>query len=204
MPSRGRPRSFDRAAALQRAMMVFWAKGYEGASLPELTRAMGIHSPSLYAAFGSKEALYREAVELYGATEGNEIWDPIPEAPTAREAVERFLRCSAEGFTRRNKPAGCFIALGGLYPADGGSGAARELRRRRTANIAALAERLERAVRDRELAEGTDCRAVARFYITVQQGMSIQARDGASREALLSIADCAMVAWDGLTARPRS
>src|ERR671919_2398814 len=107
MAERGRPRSFERDTALRRAMEVFWAKGFDGASMADLTGAMGINSPSLYAAFGSKEDLFREAVALYGATEGTEIWSGLQEAPTARAAVERFLRVSAESFTRPGKPRGC-------------------------------------------------------------------------------------------------
>jgi AcrR family transcriptional regulator len=199
MAERGRPRSFDRAAALRRAMEVFWAKGYDGASLSDLTAAMGINSPSLYAAFGSKEALFREAVALYSVTEGTEIWTALPHAPTAREAIERFLRATAEAFTKGGKPRGCLIVLGALHPTDANANVCQELRRHRAENVAALRDRLERAVREGELPEGVDCQAVATFYATVQQGMSIQARDGAARETLLAVADCAMAAWDGLT-----
>lgn len=189
--------------------MVFWAKGYDGASLPELTEAMGIHSPSLYAAFGSKEALFREALELYGETEGSGIWDVIPEAPSARDAVEQFLRASAEAFTRRNRPNGCMIALGELHSIDANDVVRRDLRRRRAQGVEILRRRLERAARAGELPRGRDgkaaidCLAVARFYATVQHGMSIQARDGASREALLAIAECAMAAWESLGRRQR-
>ncbi|RVH12130.1 TetR/AcrR family transcriptional regulator, partial [Sinorhizobium meliloti] len=91
MSDKGRPRSFDRADALMRAMKVFWEKGYEGASLTALTAAMGINAPSLYAAFGCKEALYLEAMELYAQTVGTEIWAALETAPTAREAVSQFL-----------------------------------------------------------------------------------------------------------------
>src|SRR5918996_4164529 len=125
MAERGRPRSFDRAAALRRAMEVFWAKGYDGASLSDLTAAMGINSPSLYAAFGSKEGLFREAVALYGATEGTEIWEALPQAPTAREAIERFLRASALSFTRPDRPAGCLVVPGGQRRSPAGSARAR-------------------------------------------------------------------------------
>jgi AcrR family transcriptional regulator len=201
MAERGRPRNFERAAALRRAMEVFWAKGYDGASLAELTAAMGINSPSLYAAFGSKEALFREAVALYGATEGTEIWTALPDEPTAREAIERFLCASAESFTRPDRPAGCLIVLGALLVNDGNANVCRELRESRAQNVAALRDRLERAVREGELPEGLDPQAVATFYATVQQGMSIQARDGASRETLLTVAACAMAAWDGLISR---
>lgn len=198
MSERGRPRSFDRAAALRRAMEVFWAKGYDGASLSELTAAMGINSPSLYAAFGSKERLFREAVALYGETEGTEIWTAIPEARTAREAFERFLNASAEAFTRPDKPAGCLIVLGAINANDTNTNVCEELRDQRAGNVATLHDRLKRAVREGEVPESMDCLAVARFYATVQQGMSIQARDGASRETLRSVAACAMAGWDAL------
>jgi AcrR family transcriptional regulator len=199
MAERGRPRSFERTAALRRAMEVFWAKGYDGASLSDLTAAMAINAPSLYAAFGSKEALFREAVALYGATEGVEIWTAVPEAPTASEAIERFLRASALSFTRADQPNGCLIVLGALLANGGNTNVCRDLRQQRAGNVAALRDRLERAIAEGELAKDFDCEAAATFYATVQQGMSIQARDGASRATLLAIAACAMVAWDGLT-----
>jgi AcrR family transcriptional regulator len=203
MSDRGRPRSFDRAAALRRAMKVFWAKGYDGTSLSDLTTAMDINSPSLYAAFGSKEALFHEAVELYGATEGTEIWTALPDAPTAREAIESFLRTSAKVLTRPGKPKGCLIALGELHSQVANASVCRDLRRRRSKNVAALRERLERAGSEGELPAALDCQAVATFYATVQHGMSIQARDGATRKTLLDIAGCAMAAWDGLISQPK-
>ncbi|ARQ02870.1 TetR family transcriptional regulator [Pseudorhodoplanes sinuspersici] len=197
--ARGRPRGFDRDAALRRAMEVFWAKGYDGAALSDLTAAMGINPPSLYAAFGSKEALFREAVDLYGTIEGNEIWAAIDEAPTARDAVRRFLEATANVFTRPGRPPGCLVVLGALHPNDSNENVCRVLKEKRADNIATLRNRLKRAVRDGELPKGVDTLAIATFYVTVQQGMSIQARDGASRETLRAVADSAMAAWDGLT-----
>ena len=182
-------------------MEVFWAKGYDGASLADLTAAMGINPPSLYAAFGSKEALFREAAKLYGSIEGTEIWSAIEEAPTAREAMERFLRATAISFTRPGKPPGCLIVLGALHPNDANETVCQELREQRAENVAALRARLKRAVKEGELPKGVDCQAVATFYATVQQGMSIQARDGASCRTLQAVADCAMAAWDDLTAK---
>lgn len=199
MADRGRPRSFDRATALRRAMEVFWAKGYDGASLADLTAAMGIRSPSLYAAFGSKEQLFSEAVALYDGTQGTGIWDALDQAP-ARAAFARFLHATADAFTREGDPPGCLIVLGALNSNEGNDGACRDLRRRRTGNVSTLRDRLERAIREGELPPTVDCAAVAAFYATVQQGMSIQARDGAARETLHAVADCAMAAWDGLTA----
>ena len=104
MAERGRPRSFDREAALARAMEVFWERGYQAAAMTDLTDAMGINSPSLYAAFGSKEALYREAVAYFAATESDDILAPLQNAPTARAALEGYLMASAATFTR---PASC-------------------------------------------------------------------------------------------------
>jgi AcrR family transcriptional regulator len=203
MVERGRPRSFDRAAALRRAMEVFWAKGYDGTSMSDLTAAMGVNSPSIYAAFGCKEELFREAAELYGATEGGRIWEYMTTAPTARAAIEGMLRASAEDFTRSGKPRGCLIALGALHADKENEAVCRELRRQRAQNIELLRRRLERGIAEGELPAGLDKRAIATFYATVQHGMSIQARDGASRASLLAVADCAMAAWDALVSGSR-
>lgn len=202
MKERGRPRTFDRDAALARAMEVFWAKGYEGASMADLTEAMGIASPSLYAAFGSKEALFREALALYGATEGGEIWDAVRNAPTAYEAIEGFLMQTARVFTRRGKPPGCLVVLSALHPTDSSENVRRELIRARAQNIDDLAVRLTQGIAAGEIAPEVDVKSVAAYYVTVQQGMSIQARDGATRRQLEAIARAALAAWEPLT-RPQ-
>ena len=203
MTERGRPRSFDRAAALRRAMEVFWAQGYNGTSMSDLIAAMDINSPSIYAAFGCKEELFREAVALYRATEGGRIWGAMTTAPSARTAIETMLRVSAEEFTRPSKPRGCLIVLGAFHADDGNETVHRELQVHRAENMTMLLRRLKRGVAEGELSKGPNWRAIATFYITVQQGMSIQARDGASRKALLTVADCAMAAWDGLVSYRR-
>lgn len=203
MTERGRPRSFDRAVALRRAMEVFWAQGYDGTSMSDLIAAMNVNSPSIYAAFGSKEALFREAVALYRATEGGRIWSAMTTAPSARAAIKSVLRASAEEFTRPGKPHGCLVVLGALHADDENEAVHQELQALRAENTKMLLQRLKRGVAEGELPEGPNWRAVAAFYITVQQGMSIQARDGASRKALLAIADCAMAAWDSLVASRR-
>ena len=136
---RGRPRSFDKDAALERAMEVFWVKGYEGASMSDLTAAMGIASPSLYAAFGSKEQLFRQALKHYGDTEGRHIWDSVYEsAGTAYEAVESFLMQTARVFTRRAKPPGCLIVLSALHPSEHSDTVRRELIEMRAQSVEEL------------------------------------------------------------------
>ncbi len=176
-------------------MELFWAKGYEGTSIADLTAAMGINSPSLYAAFGSKEALFLEATEYYTHAEGTEIWAALDEASTACLAIENFLRRTAKAYSQTDRPQGCLIALGALHQ-DSSSGAiCADLRRRRAENLTALCKRLERAVAEGELPANFDCRTAATFFATVQHGMSIQARDGASCTALMATVAGAMAAW---------
>lgn len=199
MADRGRPRSFDRDAALARAMEVFWVKGYEGASISDLTQAMGIGSPSLYAAFGSKERLFSEAVELYGRTEGPEIWDCVEQAQTAREAFAGYLSATARAFSRPGKPPGCMVVLSAINGGNASPAVCEALRLNRVGSQDGLKARLDQAVASGEIAARVDTAAVAAFFITVQQGMSIQARDGAPYETLQKVADSAMAAWGPLT-----
>lgn len=198
--ARGRPRAFDREEALRKAMETFWALGYDGASMSELTRAMGVSSPSLYAAFGSKDALFREATALYESETGTALVAAIRDAPTARAAVEAFLFGSAEALSRPGRPPGCMIVL----TAAGAHGVAEEtracLRRSRAGSRRMLADRLEKAVACGELPAGLDIAAIASFFATVQQGMTIQAVDGACAKTLESVARAAMAAWPALVA----
>ncbi len=198
MTERGRPRSFDRAQALQRAMELFWEKGFQGTAMSELTAAMAINSPSLYAAFGSKDALYREAVALYEAGDGEELDRAIAAAPTAKAAIETYLMRSAALFTRPGKPAGCMVVLSVIHAAGASKPTCAALRDRRDEAIAMLRERLGKAVADGELPASCDPATIASFYVTVQQGMSIRARDGATRAELETVALAAMAAWNGL------
>lgn len=199
MAERGRPRAFNRGEALQKAMLLFWEKGFQGASMSELTAAMGINAPSLYACFGSKEALYREAMALYEAGDGAELATAVAAAPTAREAIETYLMRSAALFSRPGKPAGCMVVLSVIHAAGTSEEAGRALRDARSEMQGVLETRLRDDIARGELPASCDAPAIAAFYATVQQGMSIRARDGARRAELEAVAQGAMAAWEGLT-----
>lgn len=198
MAERGRPRGFDRTEALEQAMRLFWSKGYGSASLAELTEAMGINAPSLYAAFGSKDALFREAVAHYAEHHGVEIWRALDETPGAREAIERFLLATAEAYSAPGNPPGCLIVLGAQYGLGEDNAADRELRARRRENLRRIAGRLARAVAEGELPPEFAVEKVAALYLSVQTGMSVLARDGADRGTLEGVAEGAMLGWDRL------
>jgi AcrR family transcriptional regulator len=193
----GRPRAFDRDAALDAATLVFWRKGFAATSMNELCEAMGIRSPSLYAAFGSKEALYLEAVDRYVREVGERVWGKLGDAPTARAGVEHLLAASSETLPESlETPGGCMVQLGAT--ADQWPDAAADVVRRvRHESLSRLRSRLEAAVADGELAPSTDIGRLSRFYLSVIQGMAVQAKDGATAVELGGIAETAMKAWPG-------
>lgn len=199
MVTRGRPRSFDRDAALQSAMKTFWQFGYEGASMAALTEAMGINSPSLYAAFGSKEQLFRDAVDLYLATEDQKTRGTLAEQATARGAVAAMLQRSVANLTNPDGCRGCLLVLGDSNASPEHGGIHQYLAQRRKEIQAALEERLERGIAEGDVPPHANVKAMAAFFMTVMQGLSLRARDGASREAMMQVADAAMAAWDALT-----
>ena len=190
---RGRPRSFDRDVALERAMEVFWKLGFEGASLHDLTDAMGINPPSLYAAFGDKEHLFLEAVERYEAKNGAAC--PYADAPTARDAVERLLTYTAHEFSKPCNPRGCLMVMAATTSSSSSAKLQSALAASRADAKARLKARIDQGVKDGELPRGTDTGALADFYATVLSGMSLQARDGASRKRLLATVATAMRSW---------
>jgi AcrR family transcriptional regulator len=191
--SPGRPRAFDIDEALDKAMEVFWKQGYEGTSLTDLTEAMGINRPSLYAAFGNKEALFSKAIDRY-LVNGNRD-DLALQLPTAREVVSAKLQASAEFLGDERHPAGCMTVVTALACSPESKRVHENLADKRLAAETRLRLRLERALIDGDLPANANPVALARYVSTVIEGMSVQARDGATQEHLLEIATIAMNAW---------
>jgi AcrR family transcriptional regulator len=195
-PQRGRPREFDADLALERALEVFWRKGYEGTSISELTEAMGINRPSLYAAFGNKEALFRKALDRYAQGPAAYTYNALQE-PTARAVVEHLFHGAADALTDPHYPHGCLGVQGALACGDAAQSVKGELCARQAAWEAALQKRLERAKRDGELSETANCTDLAQYIAAVLQGMAVQAAGGATRKQLRKVAAIALQAWPG-------
>lgn len=198
MSPRGRPRGFDREAALRAAVELFWERGYEGTSLTDLTSAMGIRAPSLYAAFGSKEDLFREAVALYQSEQDAPVSQAERDHPTAKDAIEAVLRRAAVAYSNPNSPRGCMVVLAALNCTPEHESVREFLSGCRLNSEGVLRRRLDQGVADGDVPAETKTSTVAAFYLTVMHGMSIQARDGFSRETLDAVTDSALLAWDGL------
>jgi AcrR family transcriptional regulator len=183
-------------------MRMFWIKGYEATSISDLTEVMGIGTTSLYAAFGSKDELYAEALRHYAASYENLVWERFRDANTVREAVEAYLYDSAAAMTGSDceLPRGCLATLG-TVGSDGHAELAALMRSTRELAFKVLSSRLEKAVEDGELPRKLDVSMVCRFLQTVQSGMAIRARDGAERAELQSVAEIAMAGWDGFVTK---
>jgi AcrR family transcriptional regulator len=182
----GRPRSFDADEALDRALNVFWRKGFEGTSLPDLTRAMRINRPSLYAAFGNKEALFRKAVERYEAKHAQRIREALDE-PQIRVAIEKLLRGNVDLFTDPRNPSGCFMVQGALACGDEASELKGELAKKRADFTKLLRKRFARAIDEGELSAKANADELARYVAAVSHGIAVQATGGATRAQLLSV-----------------
>jgi AcrR family transcriptional regulator len=190
----GRPRAFDPDAALERAMHVFWAKGYEGASLSDLTRAMRINRPSLYAAFGNKEELFRKVLDRY--MDGPlAYFGQALAAPRARDVVEQIFFGAARMAGDPKFPAGCLMVQGALAVGNAARSVQKEAVGRRAASEVALRRRLQRAKREGDLPKNSDPAELARYVMTVLQGMAVQGANGAGRDQLRRVAQIALRAW---------
>jgi AcrR family transcriptional regulator len=191
----GRPREFDVDKALDEAMEVFWRHGYEGATIAELTGAMGINPPSLYAAFGSKEGLLKAALDRYSLRRA-ECMAEVLEAPTARDVVERLLLKLADLQTDPGNPPGCLLVAGGLACGVGSENIPFELAAHRAQTEDQLRERFIRAREEGDLSDDSDPAALARYLSAVIAGIGVLASAGATREQLREVAIVAVKAFD--------
>jgi AcrR family transcriptional regulator len=191
---RGRPASFKHDDALEKAMHVFWAHGYEGASLAALTEAMGINKPSMYAAFGSKEDLFRKAVQKYLSGPASFFSESLRE-PTSKQIAVKLLMGAAEFLTSCDHPHGCLMIQGALSCGEGSEHIQKELIARRHSYESALANRFEQCRKSGDLPEATDVTSLAKYVATLHQGMSVQAKSSASKQELLDVVRMALSNW---------
>lgn len=195
-PARGRPRAFDRDKALKTALSLFLEHGYEGTSVAELIDAMHIAPTSLYAAFGSKENLYREAIELYLEGRGRFVSRALQQDLPVQAQIRQILDDAAKAFTPTgDETPGCLVSTGMLVCTPDNQGVAEHVKQLRAAPLAAVTQRIEQARKLGQLPAAVNGKALARFYAAVVTGMAVQARDGAKRRELLDLVDCAMQAW---------
>jgi AcrR family transcriptional regulator len=191
---RGRPPEFDHEEALEKALQVFWAHGYEGASMAELTEAMGINRPSIYAAFGNKEALFRKALGKYVSGPVAYVAEALKE-PTARRVVEVLLTKSAELLAGQDNPRGCMIVQGALTCGQGAEPIHGELVAYRNGYERALRLRFEQAQAEADLPRALNPSDLAKYVATIHQGMSVQASSGTTKEELLAVVRLVMSNW---------
>jgi AcrR family transcriptional regulator len=191
---KGRPREFDTEQALEAAMLLFWRNGYEGTSLSALAEAMGVNMPSLYAAFGNKEALFQKALDRYLQRPASYLPQALEE-PEARAAIEKLFRGAINMVVSPRHPDGCLLVQGALASGPGAEEIQALLGRRRAGAEAAIRRRLERAVKEGDLPTGADPKKLARYFTTVLWGMSVQAAGGATKKQLQDIARQAMLCW---------
>ena len=190
----GRPREFDLNKALDRAMVVFWRKGYDGASIADLTEALGVGRPSLYAAFGNKEQLFQKVLDRYDQRTAGFLAGSL-RAVTARDVVEGILRGAANFHADPANPRGCLMVHGALVGPDERDPLREVTRARRASLTEAIRERLERALGEGDLPSGSNAPALARYVAAVMRGMAVEAASGASGAELNQIVDVATSAW---------
>lgn len=191
---RGRPREFDTDEALASALRVFWTKGYDGASLTDLTDAMGITRPSLYAAFGNKEALFKRALDLYQAEKLAYVESAL-DAPTARGVAERMLAGTIENIT--SECPGCLGVIASVSCSNEASPIRDDVQARAQTARCAIVERMQRAIDEGDFTIPVEAEAMTRYLLALLQGISVQAGSGASRDELERVAEAALAIWPG-------
>jgi AcrR family transcriptional regulator len=196
-PQIGRPRAFNPEEALAKALLVFWRRGYAGASLSELTAAMGINRPSLYAAFGNKEELFHKALDLYLGGPANGSSEALQET-TARAVLEHLLNRLVALLSDPDHPAGCLLVKGGLSSGKADDSIRNEMIKRRLAGEIALRERFERAKAEGDLPANSDPARLAFYVTTVTQGMTVQAVNGTDQNELCRLVEMVMQTWPSL------
>lgn len=179
-------------------MQLFWRKGFSGTSVSELCAAMGIASPSMYAAFGNKEALYEAALKHFSNSRGMPIWLEVMKGTTARETVETLFLCTIDGYTKSNQPLGCMSTLA-MVDVNESPKLASLVKAGRESTYQMLLEKFQAAVETGEFPPDADVASLARGYLTLLQGISIQARDGASRDSLIMMVKTMMAGWESIT-----
>ncbi|OBB10440.1 TetR family transcriptional regulator [Mycolicibacterium setense] len=190
---RGRPRSFDRDAALDKAIRLFWERGFESTSTRDLSSALGIGVPSLYAAFGDKQQLFAEAVQVYDRKYGGFIEAALVEEPTARQAVARILTEAPARYTRRGLPNGCLIVSGDDGTADAAVKAnLSRIRRQKTEEVA---DKVRGDIAAGEMPDDTDAGALAQYVMSTLSGIAQAACDRIPRARLEQVAAIALRAW---------
>ena len=191
---KGRPREFDIEKALDIALLMFWKRGYEGTSLAALTESMGINVPSLYAAFGNKEELFKKVLDRYLEKPASYVPKALT-ASTARDAAENLLSGAIDMVTNRSHPDGCLLVQGALASGPMTENVSAELTRRRVMAEAAVRRRFERAIAEGDLPKSVDAAKLARYMITVIWGLSVQASGGATKAQLKEVAEVALESW---------
>lgn len=194
---RGRPREFDTEDALDRVLTVFWRDGFDAASMQDLAEAVGVSKPSLYAAYGNKEALYLAALERYATTFGTDRLDRLHAEPDVKRAVHEFLTSLVDAFTCTEGPTGCMIvaSTSNCHASHVPAAVQCAISTALHGSEDAMERRFRRAVSEGQLPHDPDPRALAAYVSTVMSGLSVQARGGANADALRQVVCTAMRAW---------
>jgi AcrR family transcriptional regulator len=198
---RGRPREFDREQALQKAMQLFWARGYDAVSMADLRAELGVTQASLYAAFGDKEQLFREAVELYRRTAGLSTTRALAIDSSAQKAIHAMLQAAVDAFSAPEAPGGCLLILGAINCAVENRAVQDHLLSIRLQISQSILERLKRGQHDGDVPKAAPIMALAAYYSTVLHGLALQSKDGASRKTLTQVVGFAMTDWQQMVSR---